>query len=82
MDRYESARREVLEWVASAVRVPVDQLDLNKPFPDLGLDSLDAVHMLATIESILKQELPEDIMRRVRCLNDILEMMRDKLAAA
>lgn len=79
---FETARKEILDWVAQTIRKPVDEIDLTAPFPDLGLDSLDAVHMLATIESILGQELPEDILRRVTCLNDIFGMMREKLAAA
>lgn len=78
----EAARNEVLEWVSDAIQIPVDELDLDKPFDELGIDSLDAVHMLATIESIIRQELPENVMQRVRTLNDIFEMMRERVAAA
>ena len=38
--------------------------------------------MVATIESIIAQELPEDVIQRVTCLNDIFDMMRDRMAAA
>ncbi len=82
MVKYESARREILEWVANTLQVEPDGVDLNKPLPELGLDSLDAVHLLATIESIIQSELPEDVVQRVTCLNDILEMMADRLVAA
>ena len=82
MDRYESARGEILEWLSETIRKPVDQIDLTRPLSEVGIDSLDAVHMIATIESIIRHELPEDIIRRVKCLNDIFEMMREKLAAA
>jgi acyl carrier protein len=82
MTSFETARTEILEWVAETIKAEVDQVDLNKPLADLGLDSLDAVHMVATIESIIQQELPEDVIRRVNCLSDIFEMMRRKLAAA
>ncbi len=79
---FEAARQELLGWLADALRTPVERIDLNKPFNEIGLDSLDAVHMIATIESIIQQELPEDVMRRVRCLNDIFDMMRVRVAAA
>ncbi len=82
MDRYQSARAEILEWVGQTIDVEVDDIDLTKPFSEIGLDSLDAVHMIATIESILQKELPEDVIQRVGSLNDILEMMREKMAAA
>jgi len=78
----EAAKVEILNWISEAVQVPVDEIDVNKPFADLGLDSLDAVHMIATIESLIQQELPEDVMQRFRSLSDIFDLMREKLAAA
>ncbi len=82
MSGFESAKREILEWLSETIQVPMDQIDLTKPLTDIGLDSLDAVHMVATIESIIAQELPEDIIQRIGCLNDIFDMMREKMAAA
>ncbi len=82
MKGFEAARTEILEWVAEAIQIPVEQIDLTKPLAEVGIDSLDAVHMIATIESIIRQELPEDIIQRVRCLNDIFDLMRDRMAAA
>ena len=82
MVNYEQAKNEILDWLTEAINVPVNEIDLTKPLPDIGLDSLDAVHMVATIESIIGQELPEDVIQRVTCLNDIFDMMRNKMAAA
>ena len=82
MSRFKSARIEILEWLSDAIQVPVDEIDLTKPLSEIGIDSLDAVHMIATIESVIKQELPEDVIQRVNCLNDMFEMMRQKIAAA
>ena len=82
MQGYEKARVELLNWLSETLHVPVEQIDLDKPLPDIGLDSLDAVHLISTIESIIRQDLPEDIIRRVSCLNDIFDMMRDRMAAA
>jgi len=78
----EAAKSEILDWVAQAIRVPRDDIDLTRPLSEIGLDSLDAVHMIATIESLIRQELPEDVIGRVTCLNDIFEMMRRRVAAA
>ncbi len=82
MKGFDAARTEILEWLSETIQSPVDQIDLTKPLTEIGLDSLDAVHMIATIESIIGQELPEDIIQRVNCLNDIFNMMREKMAAA
>ncbi|MHC4697697.1 MAG: acyl carrier protein [Planctomycetota bacterium] len=82
MTSIETARLEVLDWIAKALELPIEQIDLNKPLAEIGIDSLDAVHMIATIESIIRKELPEDVIQRVNCLNDILDMMQEKMAAA
>ena len=82
MTGYEAAKNEIIEWVTQAIQVPIEQIDLDKPLNEIGLDSLDAVHLVATIESIIQKELPEDVIQRVSCLNDILDMMREKMAAA
>ena len=83
MKGFEAAKSEILDWVASeALQIPVEQIELDKPLDEIGLDSLDAVHLLATIETIIKKELPEDVIQRVKCLNDIFDMMREKMAAA
>jgi acyl carrier protein len=82
MSVFEAAKSEILSWVAGALEIPVEQIDPDKPFAELGLDSLDAVHMISTIEQIIKQELPEDVIQQVTCLNDMFEMMRQKLACS
>ena len=82
MQGYEAAKLEILEWTADAIQVPLNDIDLTKPLAEIGLDSLDAVHLIATIESIIQKELPEDVIQRVTCLNDIFDMMRDRMAAA
>ncbi len=82
MKGFEAAKQEILEWVEDTIRVPMAEIELDKPLADAGLDSLDAVHMIATIESIIRQDLPEEVVARVRSLNDIFEMMRERMAAA
>ena len=79
---FEAARTELLDWVAEAINAPVQEVDTSIPLNGLGIDSLDAVHLIATIESILQQELPEDVIQRVKCLDDIFEMMQQRIAAA
>ncbi len=78
----ESARAEVLDWVAQATKLPPEEVPLDKPLAEIGVDSLDAVHLIATIESIIQRELPEDVVQRVRSLNDIFAMMQERVAAA
>ncbi|UCG34271.1 MAG: acyl carrier protein [Phycisphaerales bacterium] len=73
---FESAKNEILSWVAETIQCEPDEVDTGAPLADLGIDSLDAVHLVATIESIIQTELPEDVIQRVRTLDDIFAMMR------
>jgi acyl carrier protein len=82
MVSFEDAKNEILNWVSGTLKVPADQIDVHKPLEALGLDSLDAVHMISTIEIQIGEEVPEEFVRRVTCLNDMFEMMRQKLSAA
>ncbi len=82
MSIYEAARAELLDWISEAIQTPIEAIDFNKPLSEIGIDSLDSVHMIATIEGIIRKELPEDVILRVNCLNDIFDMMRERVAAA
>ena len=79
MASFEEARNEILSWVSGTLKIPPEQVDLNKPLTTIGLDSLDAVHMISTIETLIGEEVPEEFVRRVTCLNDMFELLRQKL---
>ena len=79
---FEAAKSEILQWVSENIHVPVDELELDKPLAEAGIDSLDAIDMISTIESVIQKELPENVMQQVKTLNDIFEMMRQRVAAA
>lgn len=78
----EAAKREILEWVAGTIQVPAEQIDVHKPLPELGLDSYDAVHLVATIEAIIQQEVDESVVQQVACLNDIFDLLAKQLSEA
>ena len=82
MRNFVAAKQEILDWVAETISAAPEEIDLNRPLAEIGIDSLDAVHMIATIEGIIGKELPEDVIQRVTCLSDIFEMMRERMAAA
>ena len=44
----EAAKAEILEWVSEAIMVDVDQIDLTKPLPEVGL-----VHSPATTSPLV-----------------------------
>ncbi len=78
----DKAKKEVLDWIAEAVQSQPEQIDQDKPLPEVGLDSSDAVHLVCTVEAVLQTELPEDVMEQVGTVRDILAMIDAHVAAA
>jgi acyl carrier protein len=74
-----AGKRETLEWIAQAMNVSPDEVELDKPFAEMGLDSLDVAHMIATVEAIIQQDLPENVLLKVRCVRDMFAMMSDRV---
>ena len=48
MDR--NIKQELLELVADYKEISVDEIDISRPFTDMGLDSLDVAELVMNIE--------------------------------
>lgn len=79
---FKTAQQEILEVISDSIHLAAHEINLDRPLSDFPLDSLDAINLLATIEGIVQQELPVDVMTRDTCLRDVFAMLRDKLTAA
>ena len=53
----EQIERRILEWLRDRVGVPTKDLDRNRPFAELGVDSMAAVDLSCELENWLKIEL-------------------------
>ncbi|MCP4592419.1 MAG: acyl carrier protein [bacterium] len=77
---FETSQGEILQWVSDTIQVPVQDIELDKPLADMGIDSLDTVHLVSTVEAIIRRELPETVMQGIRTLDDILRIVGQQLA--
>src|SRR5262245_18167144 len=60
----------LLDWLRGLFG---DRVGLGSSFPpDLGLDSLDGVELVMELESVLGVRIPDDALRRVRTVEDLL----------
>ena len=48
MDR--NVKQELLELVADYKEISVDEIEINRPFTEMGLDSLDVAELVMNIE--------------------------------
>lgn len=57
----EQLQQWILAWIAQRLKQPLNQQDANTPFTTLGLDSVDAIQLMGTIESGLRCRIDQNI---------------------
>jgi acyl carrier protein len=72
----------VAEKVASVKRIPADTIKLDTNLQDLGIDSLDVFTLLFELENAFKISIPDDDVRSLRTVNDVVEGIKKIIAAA
>lgn len=58
---------------AAKVSKPVDDLDVNKPFADQGIDSLDVFNLLLELQEKTGKEVSDEDVGDIRTVNDLLD---------
>lgn len=73
---------KVIATLASVKRIPVDKITVNTNLQELGIDSLDVFTLLFELENAFKISIPDDDVRSIRTVNDIVEGIKKLIAAA
>jgi acyl carrier protein len=73
---------KVISTLASVKRIPADKITLDTKLQDLGIDSLDVFTLLFELENAFKISIPDDDVRSLRTVNDIVDGVKKILAAA
>lgn len=73
---------KVIATLASVKRIPADKIALETNLQDLGIDSLDVFSLLFELENAFKISIPDDDVRSIRTVNDIVEGVKKLMAAA
>jgi acyl carrier protein len=73
---------KVIATLASVKRIPAEKISLETNLQDLGIDSLDVFTLLFELENAFKISIPDDDVRSIRTVNDIVEGVKKILAAA
>ena len=67
---------KVLKAVASVKKIPVERVSAGHSLEELGVDSLDAVTMVFDLEEAFKISIPDDKVRSLRTVQDIIDGVR------
>jgi acyl carrier protein len=71
----------VISTLASVKRIPADTIKLDTSLQDLGIDSLDVFTLLFELENAFKISIPDDDVRSLKTVNDIVDGMKKIIAA-
>jgi acyl carrier protein len=78
----DAVTEKVIATLASVKRIPADNITLDTNLQDLGIDSLDVFSLLFELENAFKVSIPDDDVRSIRTVNDIVTGVKKLLAAA
>ena len=73
---------KVIATLASVKRIPAGGITLETNLQDLGIDSLDVFTLLFELENAFKISIPDDDVRSIKSVNDVVEGIKKLLAAA
>ncbi len=74
----ETTRQEVRQIIADIVEVSPEQVGDDTPLgSDLGVDSLMALEIVATIEKKYRVKIPEERLQQVKTLNDTVALAQE-----
>ena len=77
----DAVAEKVITTLASVKRIPVDSIKLETNLQDLGIDSLDVFTLLFELENAFKISIPDDDVRSLKTVNDIVDGMKKIIAA-
>jgi acyl carrier protein len=71
----------VIATLASVKRIPADKITLEANLQELGIDSLDVFTLLFELENAFQISIPDDDVRSIHTVNDIVEGVRKLIPA-
>ena len=72
----------MIATLASVKRIPAEKISMETNLQDLGIDSLDVFTLLFELENAFKISIPDDDVRSIRTVSDIVDGVKKILAAA
>jgi acyl carrier protein len=71
----ERLKADIAAIISDVAEIPVGQVTEHASLGELGVDSLDALRIIAAIEKKYHVEVPEEMIGEVRSLSDIVNMV-------
>jgi acyl carrier protein len=78
----DAVAEKVIATLASVKRIPAEKITVDSNLREMGIDSLDVFTLLFELENAFKISIPDDDVRSIQTVNDIVEGIKKILAAA
>ena len=72
---------KVIATLASVKRIPAESITLETNLQEMGIDSLDVFSLLFELENAFKISIPDDDVRSIKTVNDIVVGIKKILAS-
>ena len=72
---------KVIATLASVKRIPAEKITLDTNLQEMGIDSLDVFTLLFELENAFKISIPDDDVRSIKTVNDVVLGIKKILAA-
>ncbi len=77
----EELTQRVLKVISTSKRIPLEQVTIDSEFQQLNIDSMDAVEILFALENEFDINIPDDDVREVRSVRQMVEGVAKLVAA-
>ena len=77
----EELTERVLKVIATSKRIPLEQVTIASEFPQLNIDSMDAVEILFALENEFDINIPDEEVREVRTVRQMVDGVARLVAA-
>jgi len=77
----DAVAERVIASLASVKRIPAEKITLDTNLQEIGIDSLDVFSLLFELENAFNISIPDDEVRSIRTVKDIVEGIK-KIRAA
>jgi acyl carrier protein len=77
----DAVAEKVIATLASVKRIPAEKITMDSNLQELGIDSLDVFTLLFELENAFKISIPDDDVRSIKSVSDIVAGVKKILAA-
>jgi acyl carrier protein len=63
--------------LAAILRLKKDEIETSRPFDEYGLDSTDSLVVVGLVEERLGMELEPELLLRNRCIDEVLQSLKE-----